>query len=314
MRATEGGLYSFLSSQIMDLLVELNNCPQLSPEFRFDLNLPNASNGAPRPVEDLSGTTYDAATAKRALKEAQSELRAKEITPIEYKRLQESILHSKPFAPSKSYRDLSAKFPQISGRSYNWEPSFDQSDSSVGFILPRDEDQYIQDLDAFIAGDSMEKRPNSYANIMKSEERSIERDRDAALRNPVSVYNWLRKNQPGVFLQDKEIEIAAQQAANGSGPNEGGGKSSSRVTGTSRASKRGSIQVTTVKQDPEMYDEDGIALDLRPVSSSRAKRKRDDDGAYRSKTGGSSGRSAKRKREEGSGGSRRGSRKIGTPG
>ena len=102
----------------------------------------------------------------------------------------------------------------------------------------------------------------------------MERDRDMALRNPVSVYNWLRKHQPQVFLQDNEIQ--SDKPARGT---------------TSRASKRASAPI---KQEPEFYDDDGIAVDTG--SSLRGKRKRDDDGGYRPKGGNS--RPAKRKKDE----------------
>ena len=102
----------------------------------------------------------------------------------------------------------------------------------------------------------------------------MERDRDMALRNPVSVYNWLRKHQPQVFLQDNEMQ--SEKAAKGA---------------SSRTSKRASA---SIKQEPELYDDDGIAVDAG--SSSRGKRKRDDDGGYRPKGGNS--RPAKRKKDE----------------
>ncbi|KAJ9156276.1 hypothetical protein NKR23_g921 [Pleurostoma richardsiae] len=45
--------------------------------------------------------------------------------------------------------------------------------------------------------------------------------RDFALRNPTSVYNWLRKNAPKVFLQDEEN--ASEKKGRGGGGGGGGG-------------------------------------------------------------------------------------------
>ena len=95
-----------------------------------------------------------------------------------------------------------------------------------------------------------------------------------AVRNPVSVYNWLRKHQPQVFLQDNELNS----------------EKPAKTTG-SRTSKRASV---AIKQEPELYDDDGIAIDMG--ATPRGKRKRDDDGGYRPKGGNS--RPAKRKKDE----------------
>jgi hypothetical protein len=184
--------------------------------------------------------------------------------------MEEAILQSKDFKPSKSYALLLEK-------SY---ASLDNMKSAIhdteailhGFPSPREEQRYLEGLDAYLDGTASMPRPFAAA---RGGERSTEKDKEMALKNPVSVYNWLRKHQPQVFLQDNDMhsEKASRPA-------------------TSRASKR----VSAVKQEPELYDEDGIAIDVG--SSSRGKRKRDDDGGYRPKGG--NGRPIKRKKEEGS--------------
>lgn len=144
-----------------------------------------------------------------------------------------------------------------------------------GFPVPQEEERYLEELDSFVNRGEPTIRSAGVVAAAAAD-RLSEKDRETALKNPVSVYNWLRKHQPQVFLQDNEP------------PTE---KASAR-SATSRPSKRGS----TVKQEPELYDEDGFAID--PTASLRGKRKRDDDGGYRPKGG--SGRPSKRKKEEGS--------------
>lgn len=272
-------------SQILELLRDLNECPELAPAHRYDLDITASSDKTRN--GDSSSTDYDVPTARATLAEARQELKAGELTPIEYKRLEESILRNPAFAPAKGYLPLLSVPHSHVADTEGFSPT---DESNVGFISTTQEEQYLRELDAYLAGETTTKRPSSYGSNVKSGERSVERDRDTALRNPVSVYNWLRKHQPQVFLQDKEndMEKTTNKASN------------------ARSSKRGSMQI---KPDPEMYDDEGIALEPK---SSRGKRKRgagDDDGGYRPKGGGT--RSAKRKRSEGGA---RNSKKFDTPG
>ncbi len=220
---------------------------------------------------------YDTSTASATLREARHELRSGEMTLTEYQRLADSILQSPGFAPQKSFASLS-KTP-IAHTVTNGEQDRDPNGyvpPASGFPSSQQEEQYLQGLDAYLTGSAA--TPRTFANGLaaRNGDRSMERDRDMALRNPVSVYNWLRKHQPQVFLQDNEVH--AEKAPRGS---------------TSRTSKRAS---TSIKQEPELYDDDGIALDMS--LNSRGKRKRDDDGGYRPKGGNS--RPAKRKKDESS--------------
>ena len=250
------------------MLLDLNECPELSPEYRYDLGTSDGRR-QPNPGDDA----YDVSAARATLEEAKQELRAGELHPIEYKQIQESILRSRPFTPARAYEEL---LPLAYQDVVAPEDANDvEEEGAIGYVWPNQEEQYLQDLDAYLSAEVPTRRPSSYFNQLNRVDRASERDRDTNLRNPVSVYNWLRKHQPQVFLQDKENE---EKATKGS---------------TGRASKRASIQV---KAEPEMYDEDGIALDV-PKTSGKRKRQKNDDGGYRPKGGGA--RSAKRKRESG---------------
>ena len=191
----------------------------------------------------------------------------------DYRRVEDSVRLTKDFKPAKSYASL-LEMPCMSLDSTK---SHDNAIEAVlnGFPAPREEERYLEGLDSYLNGSAPTPRP-FVATTIRNGERSGEKDRETALKNPVSVYNWLRKHQPQVFLQDNEAHPE---------------KPSTRPA-TSRASKRAS----TVKQEPDLYDEDGIALDVG--FSSRGKRKRDDDGGYRPKGG--NGRPLKRKKEDGS--------------
>lgn len=180
---------------------------------------------------------------------------------------------SKDLKPMKSYVSL-LRIPYASFDDSKIENN-PTDNLPNGFPAPRDEERYLEGLDSYLNGTASTSRPFTVA-VARGGERSSEKDREMALKNPVSVYNWLRKHQPQVFLQDNEAHSE---------------KPSTRPA-TSRASKRAS----TVKQEPDLYDEDGIALDVG--ANSRGKRKRDDDGGYRPKGG--NGRPVKRKKDDGS--------------
>lgn len=187
-----------------------------------------------------------------------------------YRRMGDNLRLSKDSQPLRSYAWLVEKpysTPDI-GKTQ------DEATDTVldGFPTPREEERYLEDLDSYLNGNAPAPRPSSAA---RGGERSSEKEREMALKNPVSVYNWLRKHQPQVFLQDNEAHSEKP---------------------TTRPAARASKRASTVKQETDLYDEDGIAIDAGP--SAKGKRKRDDDGGYRPKGG--NGRSVRRKKEDGS--------------
>jgi hypothetical protein len=183
------------------------------------------------------------------------------------------VRRSKPFGPRIKYASLlratSTPVPPrprpSSADNLNW---------NLGYLTPEHETEFYLSLDARL-GDAAATLQLSHALEKPS---LIEREREATLRNPISVYNWLRRNQPQVFLQDNEIASE---------------KSISRPTNL-RSSKRASTQA---RKEEDIYDEDGILIDLASgPGTSKGKRKRDDDVQYRPK--GASGRGGRKKKDE----------------
>ena len=162
--------------------------------------------------------------------------------------------------------------------------------SSSGFLSTKQEEQYLQALDDFL--DRIVTNPRSHAvNSLgnRNGERTAERERETQLKNPVSVYNWLRKHQPQVFLQDNEPFT----------------ERAPRATGSRSSTRKSAGKDTGSKQEQDLYDDDGIALEVG--ASSRGKRKRDNDGGYRPKGGNARGSRRRKeiKEEIGSGRSKR---------
>lgn len=270
-----------IPSQLLDLLMELNECPQISPHLRYDLRAPDSpSTLSPSEADDLPAASYDFAAAQAALQEARAELASGEMSASEYRHFENSILQSQAFAPSTSLTSLmNVTHTSLTSVADNL-PDDIAAESPGGYLTPSHEEEYLLALDDSLGGSSAGPRP-TVSN--RSGDRTAERERDAALRNPVSVYNWLRKHQPQVFLQDNEVVSD---------------KSSGRAL-NSRSSKRASGQV---KKEQEAFDEDGILIDV--MGSSKGKRKRDEDGGYRPKGG--SSRPTKRKKEDLSNSARKG--------
>lgn len=214
-----------------------------------------------------------------ALRKVRTALSKGEINHQEYKRVQRDLLANEA-APAKSYTSLMRYLPRKSpGRPLPAE----QADSVIsGFPAADDEDKYLGAMDSYLTGDAEKSRAPP---LGRAGDRVSEREKEIQFNNPVSVYNWLRKNHPQVFLQDNE---ASTEKAN----------ARPAASRTKRAS--------AVKQDPELYDEDGIAVEAARNAKGN-KRKRDEDGGYRPKGG--NGRASKRKREETSGSSKKSKKK-----
>lgn len=216
-----------------------------------------------------------------ALRKARHQLQTGETTPADYSALKDKVGKSSHFAPGRSYATLTQA---VSGLPTQRPDITDLAGAeSNGFLTVKQEEQYLQSLDHFLSGEAATPRAHAVHAIgAKSQEKSAERERETQLRNPVSVYNWLRKNRPAVFLQDNESNMDKPPRPAGS-----------------RISKRNANRDSNVKQEEELYDDDGIAVEAGAL---RGKRKRDDDGGYRPKGG--NARPTKRKKEETSSGRR----------
>ena len=251
-------------SQLLQVLVDLNSMPHVPQRLRYDLSPTSSTAG-----KTDSRNEYDEESGHKALRKARYQLQTGEITLRDYDALKSEVIGSAAFAPAKSYAGL-LKYASRDNVSL---ATGDDADYRSGFMTVRQEDQYLQSMDAYLDGASQIPRAHAKSQLtFRNGERNLEKEKELQMRNPVSVYNWLRKNQPQVFLQDEDSKPV-------------------RTTGT-RNSKRNSTRDAIIKQEKELYDEDGIAVD---VPSNRGKRKREVDGGYRPKGGNT--RATKRKRE-----------------
>ncbi|KIW28622.1 hypothetical protein, variant [Cladophialophora immunda] len=262
------------TSQLLQLLVELNSCPQVPQSLRYDLRPPGESHSGDETVKPAISEEDGYLDLRRARRQ----LQAGEITLAGYREIEAALLKTREFAPGRSYASLLSIAPTPSQSVEKMDPS---NVAACSLLSTKQEEQYLQGLDAFLEGSATNPRPH-VANSLGSRgaEKTTERERETQLRNPVSVYNWLRKHQPQVFLQDNEASTEKTPRATGS-----------------RSSTRRSANKDALKQEQDYYDEDGFALDNG--SSLRGKRKRDADGGYRPKGGSSKKRRKETKEDSG---------------
>lgn len=256
------------NDQLIALLLELNSQPQIPARLRYDLQ-DAATTKKPEKHEN-----EDAATD--ALRVTRYRIQRGELRQPAYEDLEHDLLETVEFAPKQFYADLLKGAPL----ERQDEQSLEASGPLLGgFLSGKQEDAYLQALDDFLDRKSNHPRTHVVGNPgARNMERTAERDREAQLRNPVSVYNWLRKNQPQVFLQDQENE-------------------KTKISASNRKSKR-EPNSKTVKNEPDLYDDDGIAVeDKSGAAAAKGKRKRDEDGGYRPK-GGHARPSKRRKGDE----------------
>ena len=257
------------TSQLLEILLEINDSHRLVPPFlRYDLRSPAPS------VSDLPDLEPDYSprgipkfdAIKATLEEAEGDLQRGEITPREYDEMCDKLL--KDIETSTRISTLTHNIPHTDLESLSLgEVPYDiNGPSPAGFLDPAHEEDYLASMDAAMDPSDSQQFTTIASYSTRTSERQ-EKERDANLRNPVSVYNWLRRNAPSVFENPDE-----------------------KPPVPGRNSKRAS---NIIKQEPELLDDEGNLLSSVVEGPTKVKRKRDDE-PYRPK-GGSSRPSKRRK-------------------
>ena len=259
------------------MLLEFNESLHVAPSLRYGLNMPADSPFLPAPGPEIAPLINDATLARTALKEAKAGLGSGSLSPSAYHQVEESIKRNKAFAPALEYSSLS-KIPHTHpAHSKNpMEPN--DLERRLGYLTPEHETEHYLALDAKLGDEAAVLQ----LQRMPDPPTFAERERDALLRNPASVYNWLRRNQPQT-LQDHEVASE---------------KSTSRPS-NQRTSKRPAAP----RKDDEMIEEDSMEVEPTPKN----KRKREEDTGYRPKGGSSR---PKKKKDEATPTANRSTKKI----
>jgi hypothetical protein len=198
--------------------------------------------------------------------------------------------------PGRSLASLEGKVPHTFEIPDPPIEGIDLTETAPGYLDPAHEEEYLLALDLALAdpannSESPEDRP-----LRLNLTQPMPSEKELTIRNPDSVYNWLRKNQPQVFLQDKDAPH----------PENASEKGTARTGNASGRLKRQS-NVGTPGPKTDHDDEDGFV----PESGTGGKGRKGkgggggggggggdgDDSAYRPKGG--SSRPTKRKRDDG---------------
>lgn len=272
------------NDQLLDALLDFNDQPRVNPRLRYDLRLLSAADTALPSLEP----GLDSESVQLRLQELRNNLASGVITADEYAQQADHLHTSQAIQQTlKSVDSLEAKVPHTT-RGDLLDQSIDGidlSDQAPGYMTPSHEEEYLLALDQALAEPGFDPALQNGRPIRLSSAPAPLSEKDLTVRNPDSVYNWLRKHQPQVFLQDKDAPHQENLSE----------KSAAKSGNASKKVKRESA-IGTSTPGPRDHDEEDSAAP--ETGKGRRKTTGDaDDGAYRPKGG--SSRPAKRKREDG---------------
>ncbi|OTB09186.1 hypothetical protein M426DRAFT_18560 [Hypoxylon sp. CI-4A] len=244
------------NDRILDLLVDINDSPQIPFERRIDINLDDEE-------DDDSDATQK---PTRSLK-----------------KLEEDVPHRSFAATAEQSPDILEDLKPKDPQKY-----------PTSFLSADDVDEYLYELDQRL---KLKPKPTLAPSALGKE--TTNPAANFAIRNPTSVYNWLRRHAPKTFLQDLEKEKDKDKGKDKDDGHHdkdddgkkrkggGGARQTKRQSAASRKEKE--------KEAAEAMDwDDDTGFD---PPTAKNKRKRDDDGGYRPK-GGSSRPAKKRKSKD----------------
>ncbi|KAK4164464.1 IEC3 subunit of the Ino80 complex, chromatin re-modelling-domain-containing protein [Cladorrhinum sp. PSN259] len=248
--------------RLLDLLLELNSSSQIPPEKRFDL-------AADSPASDEDDDLIPPSTPPHgAVAPAKS-----------YKTLLSTV-------PHVTFESSPEKFPNLLaelkiGRDSPADP-LQGSSNPPSFLTADDIDNYLYELDNKL------NLPNDLPTMAPlahpDENTPKDSSRDFALRNPVSVYNWLRKHAPKTFLQDGEHQDKEGDEAGGvSTPVPTGAAARRSVKGDKSSSSRGGASGTGGGRGGSKRGGAGgsrASLAAAAAAAARAEQDDDEDTAY----------------------------------
>ncbi|KAI0471425.1 IEC3 subunit of the Ino80 complex, chromatin re-modelling-domain-containing protein [Xylaria cf. heliscus] len=245
------------NDRLMDLLLDINESPQIPFERRIDLNL-----------DDDDDDETDSDNSETTQKPTKS-----------LKKLIQEVSH-------QSYEEYTQRFPEVRE---DLEPT-DPQTHPTSFLSADDVDEYLHQLDMRLG---LKPKPTLAPSVVGTNV-TANTPANFALRNPTSVYNWLRRHAPKTFLQDleKEKDKDKDDREKEDGRKRKGGASRKRQSTTGRKEKEREKE-TAESMD---WDDEG-GYEAPAVGALKGKRKRDDDPGYRPK-GGSSRPTKKRKSKD----------------
>lgn len=242
----------------MDMLLDINDSPQIPFERRVDLNLEDDED------EDATDTDNSEATQKptKSLRKLVQEV------------------------PHRSYEEYAAVFPELQD---DLEPA-DPKTRPTTFLTADDVDEYLYQLDKRLG---LKPKPSLAPSALGTNS-DAHTPANFAYRNPTSVYNWLRRHAPKTFLQDLEKDKDKDDRDKDDSRKRKSGASRKKQSNATRKEKEREKEREKEKETIEPMDWDEEAGYEASPAVTKGKRKRDEDPGYRPK-GGASRPAKKRK-------------------
>ncbi|KAI3326199.1 hypothetical protein HD806DRAFT_439332 [Xylariaceae sp. AK1471] len=243
------------NDRLMDLLLDINDSPQIPFERRVDLNLDDDEDDDETDTDNSEATQKPTKSLKKLIQEV----------------------------PHRSYEEYVDRFPELRD---DLEPT-DPQTHPTSFLTADDVDEYLLQLDTRLG---LKPKPSLAPSVLGTNS-AVHAPANFALRNPTSVYNWLRRHAPKTFLQDleKEKDKDKDDREKDDGRKRKSGVSRKRQSTASRKEKE------REKETVESMDyEEEAGYEAPAAGTVKGKRKRDDDPGYRPK-GGASRPTKKRK-------------------
>lgn len=272
------------NDQLLDMLLDINEQTRAPARLRFNLDPPGTA------VPAVAGPEPE--VVRQQLQDLREAAASGAISQEEYITRAELLHNSQAIRQTlKSLAALEARVPHSTREDLPDQPLYgmDLTEHAPGYLSPAHEEEYLAALDQVLADPDFDIALQEGRPIRTAASHPPLSEKDLTVRNPDSVYNWLRKHQPQVFLQDKDAahhENMSEKSAPVKG-NAGGRK------GIKRESAVGGG--TPGPRDHD--DEESVAGEAGGKGRRKTTVGGEDDTAYRPKGG--SSRPAKRKREDG---------------
>ncbi|KAI0389537.1 hypothetical protein F5Y17DRAFT_448579 [Xylariaceae sp. FL0594] len=241
------------NDRLLDLLLDINESPQIPFEKRIDLNLDEDDDDDATDSDNSDATQKPAKSLKKLIQDV----------------------------PHLSYEEYVERFPQIREE---LEPA-DPLTHPTSFLNADAIDEYLYELDERL---QLKPKP-TLAPSAHGRGANTNSPAHFALRNPTSVYNWLRRHAPKTFLQDLEKDKDKDDRDKDDGKRRKSNPPRKRPSAAAARKEREKEAAESMDWDEE------VEFD----APTKGKRKRVEDGGYRPK-GGSSRPAKKRKSKDAS--------------
>ncbi|KAI2623755.1 hypothetical protein GGS21DRAFT_533239 [Xylaria nigripes] len=247
------------NDRLMDMLLDINESPQIPFERRINITDDDEDEDEDEDETDSDNTEFTQKPTKS------------------FEKLIQEV-------PHRSYEEYAERFPEVREDLESTDPIT----HPTTFITPDELDEYLHRLDMRLGL----KPKHSLAPSVIGTNNTHSAPANFALRNPTSVYNWLRRHAPKTFLQDLEKDKDKDDREKDDSRKRKSGVSRKRQSVASRKEKE------REKETAESMDwDDDISHDASATANLKGKRKRDEDPGYRPK-GGASRPTKKRKSKD----------------